>query len=107
MPQRREMPRDTFSLRLMMLRHDLNLSQSQAARLCGVSQAAWSNWENGEIPRDQASIVNSIAQATGYRRDWLMWGNPTDPERPDPPLVKSPLSGDYGFEPRHRLLKVA
>jgi len=47
-----------------------------------VSQAAWSNWEHGEIPRDQATIVNKITEATGYRRDWLMWGDPA-PDEPN------------------------
>jgi transcriptional regulator with XRE-family HTH domain len=103
-PQRREQPRDTFSSRLVLLRHDLGISQAQAARLCGVSQAAWSNWEGGEIPRDQGSVVNKIAVATGYRREWLMWGSAGGSERPDPePSQKKPTSGGYGFNSRHRL----
>jgi transcriptional regulator with XRE-family HTH domain len=82
-PHSRDRPRDTFSARLVLVRHDLGLSQAQAAKLCGVSQAAWSNWEHNEIPRDQGAVVNKIAEATGYRRDWLMWGLPID-AHPEP-----------------------
>lgn len=109
LPQSRKIPRDSFALRLISLRHELDLSQEQVADLCGVKRPTWATWENGSIPRNMAEQAQKIARATGYDRDWLLYGH-EDPTDPDP--TKSLLPGDYGFDPRHRLkalrsLKVA
>lgn len=80
LPQRRKVPHDTFASRLVLLRHDLNLTQQQIADLTGVGRAAWNTWENGSIPRNQADIARKIADATGYDLRWLLYGS----DRPSP-----------------------
>lgn len=80
LPQRRKVPHDTFAARLVLLRHDLGLTQQQVAELTGVGRAAWNTWENGRIPQRQADIARKIADATGYDLKWLLYGF----ERPSP-----------------------
>lgn len=80
LPQRRKVPHDTFGSRLVLLRHDLGLTQQQIADLVGVGRAAWNTWENGSIPRSQADIARKITDATGYDLKWLLYGF----ERPSP-----------------------
>lgn len=87
MPQRRRRPRDTFALRLLALRHELGMTQQQIADLVGVKRGAWNTWEEGRIPREQAKIAKLIADATGYERDWLLYGGglsawPTNDDHP-------------------------
>jgi transcriptional regulator with XRE-family HTH domain len=87
LPQRRKVPHDTFAARLVLLRHDLGLTQQQAAELTGVGRAAWNTWENGRIPQRQAEIAKKIADKTGYDLRWLLYGGvvsdtPTDDDHP-------------------------
>lgn len=67
-------PGDSFSLRLLILRHELGLTQREAAKRCGLDDGSWSNWENGSHPRDMAKVVRQIHDATGVDMPWLMWG---------------------------------
>ena len=67
-------PGDSFSLRLLILRHELGLTQREAAKRCGLDDASWSNWERGSHPRDMAKIVRQIHDATNVDMAWLMWG---------------------------------
>lgn len=77
-------PRNTFGMRLLMLRKHLGASAEHMATLIGVSQPTWSMWEgDASSPRNQAEVVTKIADATGVDRNWLMWGN-------------SPTNCDYG-----------
>ena len=70
-------PRDTFGTRLLLVRRELELSQEEAATLCGLPAPTWAAWERkgDRQPRGQADIVAKIAAATGCDRNWLMWGN--------------------------------
>lgn len=70
-------PKDTFATRLLLVRRELELSQEEAAALCGLPTPTWAAWErNGDRqPRGLIDVVNKIATATGCSRDWLMWGN--------------------------------
>jgi transcriptional regulator with XRE-family HTH domain len=79
LPQRRRVPRNTFGARLVLLRHDLGLSQEEAADLCGVKRPTWATWEKGSIPRGQAEIARKISRATGYDLGWLLYGPEDDP----------------------------
>ncbi len=67
-------PGDSFALRLLILRHELGLTQREAAKRCGLDDGSWSNWENGSHPRDMAKIVRQIHEATAVDMPWLMWG---------------------------------
>ena len=67
-------PTDTFSARLVLIRHELGLSIEEIASMCDIAPATWSTWERGTKPRDQETVVKQIAAATNYKRDWLMWG---------------------------------
>ncbi len=48
------------------LRQHRGLNQTQAAKLCGVSQAAWSQWESGATVADKCcrKLLELIAKAT-------------------------------------------
>lgn len=86
-PQRRRRARDTFALRLLAIRHEMDMTQEEIADVVGVKRAAWNTWEHGAIPQRQAEIVKRIAEATGYERDWLLYGgplsgSPTDDDHP-------------------------
>ena len=71
--QRRNVPADTFSHRLMLVRaHAGNLTYSQAAERCGLSRENWANWERGKRPRDLIGVVEAIAEGLGIDRDWLL-----------------------------------
>lgn len=67
-------PADTFSARLVLLRHDMGLTVDEISSRCGIPSATWSTWERGVRPRDKEAIVRAIAEGTGYSRNWLMWG---------------------------------
>lgn len=87
MPQRRKLPHDTFAARLVLLRHDLGMTQQEASDLAGVKRGAWATWEKGRIPHDKAEIAKKIADRTGYDLRWLLYGgdvsaSPTDDDHP-------------------------
>ena len=91
-PQRRRRARDTFALRLLAIRHEMDMTQEEIADLVGVKRAAWNTWEHGAIPQRQADIVKKIADATGYERDWLLYGgqlsgSPTNDDHPNGRLM--------------------
>lgn len=76
MVQAGRLPRDTFALRLRLLRHDLRMTTEAVARGCGLAQPTWSTWERGVLPRNQAAVAKQIADATGYDVMWLLYGGP-------------------------------
>jgi transcriptional regulator with XRE-family HTH domain len=67
-------PTDSFSGRLSQIRHELKLSQADAAERCGLAGPTWSTWENGASPRNMAKVVEAIHDGLGVNRAWLMWG---------------------------------
>lgn len=71
-----KVPVDTFGTRLFIMRKEMKLTVEAIAALCGVAHPTWTTWENGAKPRDLVGAVQKIAEATGYDRDWLMWGGP-------------------------------
>lgn len=77
------MPADTLPLRLVQMRHELGLSQRDAAARCGITFGEWQSMEAGRSARSLDIKVAKISAALGYDRDWLMWGaetgNPTPP----------------------------
>lgn len=67
-------PRDTFAARLVLLRHELELTVEQISDRCGIASATWSTWEHGTSPRDKAEVCKKIAEGTDYDREWLTFG---------------------------------
>lgn len=70
-------PADTLSGRLAQIRHERGWSQREAAEVTGVPFGTWQGMEAGgrrTMSLDQH--IQRIADATGYDRDWIMWGDP-------------------------------
>jgi len=77
---------DTLAARLLLLRHEMGWSQRKAATLTGVPYRVWQGMESGLETRGLDRHVVAIAAASGYDRDWLMWGGPlSDPTSPTTP----------------------
>lgn len=67
-------PTDTLAHRLVLLRHELGLSQREAAIRTGVSFGVWQGMESGRATRGVDKAVAAIAAALDCDREWLMWG---------------------------------
>ncbi len=71
-------PADTLATRLILLRHDAGrMSQRAAAERSGVPFGTWQGMELGRDTRGLADHIDRIADAFGYDREWLMWGDRT------------------------------
>lgn len=81
----RRIPRDTFALRLKIVRVELGLTIDEMAERCGLVSATLSTWERGARPRDFSDVVRKIVAATGYDREWLTWGGPLAEDGGDSP----------------------
>lgn len=69
-------PADTLPARLILMRHELGLSQREAAQACGITFGEWQSMESGRQARALDQKVAKIAAALGVSREWLMWGGP-------------------------------
>jgi transcriptional regulator with XRE-family HTH domain len=70
-----KVPVDTLAARLVLLRRELGWSQREAAQATGIPFGTWQGMEtDGRGSRDLDRHVMAIVEATGYDRDWLMWG---------------------------------
>lgn len=81
----RRIPRDTFALRLKIVRAELGLTVEHLAERCGLKTATLSTWERGARPRDFGTVVRKVVAATGYDREWLTWGGPLVEDGGDSP----------------------
>jgi hypothetical protein len=78
-------PSDTFSMRLVIVRHFAGrLSIEQAASQAGINPEAWRRWEDGARPRDLIEVTSAISEAYGIDLNWLMFGGPLTPARGKP-----------------------
>jgi len=78
-------PLDTLAGRLVLLRHELGWTQRDAVHETGVPYGVWQGMETGRETRGLDRHVVAIAAASGYDRDWLMWGGALGtPEDPHP-----------------------
>lgn len=69
-------PVDSFGHRLVLVRHELGLTQQEAADRCGIQRATWGFWEaKGASPRRMHEVVATISNVLGVDRHWLMWGS--------------------------------
>lgn len=86
-------------MRVFLLRHEMNLTQRDAAEKAGLTFGEWQGLEDGRDSRRVDVKVAKIALAFGYDRDWLMWGGPLDPGQADgggPTTPGSdPVTGPY------------
>ena len=73
--------------RIRDLREDKDMSQTQIARILGMSQTGYSKYETGEndIPTD---ILIRLAELHNTSVDYLL-GLTDDPKRYDPPTHKN------------------
>ena len=69
-------PADTLATRLIILRHELGWTQRDATHETGVPYGVWQGMESGRETRGLNRHIVAIAAASGYDRDWLMWGGP-------------------------------
>ena len=67
-------PVDDLATRLLVLRHQLGLSQREASERCGIPYGSWQSMEDGRQARGLDLKVARIADALGVDRTWLMWG---------------------------------
>jgi hypothetical protein len=67
-------PADSLAARLVVMRHELKISQREAALRSGLSFGEWQSMENGAQARAIDRKVAAIAAAFNLDRDWLMWG---------------------------------
>lgn len=93
MHEQRDVPSDTFEMRLAIARfHAGNISAREAAMRVGVSGQAWRNWESGRSPgAHQPAMLAFIAQQLGVDHDWLRDGGP---------LTQGPTSPNSGADGR-------
>jgi len=82
-------PADTLPARLILMRHELGMSQREAAQACGVTFGEWQSMESGRQARALDQKVAKIAAALGVSREWLMWGGPLTPGGPGLPHLDS------------------
>ena len=73
-PQVAWTPRDTLAHRLILVRHELGISQREAAVRCGIPYGSWQSMEDGRDARGLIDKVAKISAALGVDRDWLTWG---------------------------------
>jgi len=98
----RKVAADTLAARLILLRREMGWrSQRDAAEATGVPFGTWQGMETGRDTRGLNRHITKIAEASGYDRDWLMWGGPLHPLDPPPPPLRRarPTRGcDYLLE---------
>jgi transcriptional regulator with XRE-family HTH domain len=51
---------DAMCKTILDWRQARNLTQAEAAALVDVKQAAWSKWENGQVPPEQCLSVHKV-----------------------------------------------
>ena len=84
-PNRRRVPTDTLPLRLVMLRHEANISQRRAAFQCGITPRIWQGMEEGRSTANLLDVLQTVADEFGYDRDWLAYGGELDKKNPRKP----------------------
>lgn len=76
-------PYDTLPVRLLILRKEKGWSQRVASEKTGVPFGTWQGMESGEREtRGLDRHIAAISKATGYKREWLMWGGALTPTPP-------------------------
>lgn len=71
-------PEDTFGARLALIRQRNGWNTIEAARVCGLNDQSWRNWEAGTMPRNEQRTAAKIAKASGASYTWLLTGGPLE-----------------------------
>ena len=92
---------ETPGARIRHIREELELSQEAFGRHMGVSKAAVSQWENGDIKNLRPVNLFAIQTFTGYSAEWIATGagatrmktgkKTADNTRPGPKVFSVPL----------------
>jgi SOS-response transcriptional repressor LexA len=85
--------------RIRHIREELELSQEAFGRHMGVSKAAVSQWENGDIKNLRPANLFALQNFTGYSAEWIatgagnarVKGGKKADTRPGPPVASVPL----------------
>lgn len=75
LPRPRRVGADTLASRLVVIRHELGLSQRAAAQQAGITFGIWQGLEGGRMTRNRDEVVRQIAERLDYDVDWLLWGH--------------------------------
>lgn len=78
--------------RLLLARNAAGMTQTQLAKVAGISRATIANYEAGKSPR--RSAVLAWAMATGVDPTWLLTGEAPSPDGDGASVVRP-----KGFEP--------
>lgn len=82
----RRVPRDTFPVRLAVVRAEMGWNYDQAAAATGINSETWRLWEKGKRRcTDIESASRAIESSAGYSYEWLMVGGPLTANHPDGP----------------------
>lgn len=68
-------PEDTLAARLLMVRHELGISQREASERSGVPFGIWQGMESGRGTINLPEHIQKISDAFGYDRSWLAFGS--------------------------------
>lgn len=71
-------------------RKSARLTQSEVAQKLNITQGTYSQWENGKVRIDGASLQR-LADLFGVSVDYLL-GMTSDPKQKNPPRVTPPMS---------------
>lgn len=89
MPARR-VPRDTFPIRLAIVRAEMGWNYDQAERATGINSETWRLWEKGKRRcTDIETASRQVSHATGFSFEWLMIGGALDSNGPSEPNGES------------------
>lgn len=78
-------PQDSLANRIILLRHNLDLSQEEFCAQTGITKGVLQGMESGRAPRNEAATLARIALATGVDREWLAFGGPLGTEKTPQP----------------------
>lgn len=69
-------PPQIIGERLHRLRHAIELNQAAIAEILGITQSAWSQYENG-TRRVTLDVAGNLASRFGVTLDWIYRGDPS------------------------------
>ena len=79
-------PQDSLANRIILLRHNLDLSQEEFCAQTGITKGVLQGMESGRAPRKEAATLARIALATGVDREWLAFGGALGTEKTPQPI---------------------
>ena len=87
----RRVPRDTFPIRLAIVRAEMGWNYDQAHAATGINSETWRLWEKGRRHcNDIVGAAAMIAAATGFSDQWIVFGGALEAQ---PPPSGHPVGG--------------